>query len=36
MKNNAQAPHPNGVPENLVDEFTGTIMKIQLVQQFIK
>jgi hypothetical protein len=36
LKNNAHAPHPIGVAENLVDEFTGSIMKIQLAQQYIK
>lgn len=28
MKNNAVAPYPDGDPENLIDKFTGTIMKI--------
>ena len=28
MKNNAPAPYPLGDPENLIDEFTGSIMKI--------
>ncbi len=28
MKNNAPAPYPMGDPANLIDNFTGTIMKI--------
>ena len=30
LKNNAEAPYPDGDPDNLVDQFTGTIMKLKL------
>jgi len=30
VKNNADAPYPDGDPDTLVDEFTGTLMKITL------
>jgi len=32
MKNNADAPYPMGDPANLIDKFTGTIMKIVFKQ----
>lgn len=35
LKNTAPAPHPNGDPMNLVDKFTGTIMKITTNQPAI-
>lgn len=33
MKNNAAAPHPLGDPTNLIDQYTGTIMKIKIVRE---
>jgi hypothetical protein len=30
VKNNAAAPYPMGDPVNLIDKFTGTVMKIAI------
>ena len=30
MKNDAAAPYPDGDPDFLVDEFTGTIIKMEM------
>lgn len=30
MRNDAPAPYPQGNPINLVDKFTGTVMKIEI------